>query len=185
MQQTDSDLVERCLQGERTAFAAIVERYKARIYYIAYSMTHSHADADDLSQEAFIKAYENLHRFKLGTSFRSWICRIVVNLSIDHLRRKKRHPTDSLENHKFELVNRNQNNPHKDLLSKELMDNITAAIDSLPQSQKTVVVLREIERMELPEIAAIMQCSQSTVRWRLHYARKKLRNKLRVYLEGG
>jgi RNA polymerase sigma-70 factor (ECF subfamily) len=182
MEYEDSYLIERCLQGDRSAFGIIVERYKRRIYSITYSMTRDHADADDLSQDTFVKAYENLRRFSLGTNFPSWLCRIAVNLCIDHLRRKKRFPEDRLDDQPETLSGQNFN-PHQDLESSELMEKIMAAVDSLPTDQRTVVILREMQGLGLKEIAEVMKCSESTIRWRLHYARKKLRKKLQSYVE--
>jgi RNA polymerase sigma-70 factor (ECF subfamily) len=181
MEYKDSYLVERCLEGDRSAFAIIVERYKRQIYSITYSMTRNHADADDLSQDAFIRAYENLRKFNLGTNFRSWLCRIAVNLCIDHLRHEKRFPEDSLDDQSETLPSQNPD-PQYSLESSELMENIMAAVDSLPADQKTVVILREMQGLELKEIAEIMKCSESTIRWRLHYARKKLQKKLQSYV---
>lgn len=177
----DSYLVEKCLQGDRSAFAVIVDRYKRQIYSITYSMTHNHADADDLSQDTFVKAYENLRKFRLGTSFRSWLCRIAVNSCIDYLRHRKRFPEDNLDAQAEMLPDANPD-PQDNLESTELMDNITTAVNSLPKSQRTVVVLREMQGLGLKEIAEILKCSESTVRWRLHYARKKLQKKLQGYL---
>ena len=182
MADKDSSLVELCLQGDRSAYASLVERYRKQIYSITYSMTRNHADADDLSQDTFIRAYENLRKFKLGTNFRSWLCRIATNLCIDHLRHRNRFPEDGLDNH-AELPSGRGSNPHNNLESSELMDNIMVAVASLPANQKTVVVLREMQGMGLKEIAKMLNCSENTIRWRLHYARKKLREKLRVYLE--
>ena len=182
MEDKDSYLVEMCLQGDRPAFAVIVERYKRQIYSITYSMTRNHADADDLSQDTFIKAYENLRRFSLGTNFRSWLCRIAVNVCIDHLRHKKRVPEDCFDD-QLELPSDRSLNPHNNVESRELMENITAAVDSLPSDQRTVVILREMQGLELKEIAEVMKCSENTIRWRLHYARKKLRKKLQSYVE--
>lgn len=181
MEDKDSYLIERCLQGDRSAFTMIVERYKRQIYSITYSMTRNHADADDLSQDTFIKVYENLRRFNLGTNFRSWLCRIAVNLCIDHLRHKKRFPEDSLDD-QLELPSDRNLNPHNNVESSELMESIMAAVDSLPKDQRTVVILREMQGLGLKEIAEIMRCSESTTRWRLHYARKKLREKLQSYV---
>jgi RNA polymerase sigma-70 factor (ECF subfamily) len=182
MADKDSRLVELCLQGDRSAYASIVEKYRKQIYSIVYSMTRNHADADDLSQDTFIRAYENLHRFKLGTNFRSWLFRIASNLCIDHLRHKKRFPEDNLDD-QAELPSDRKNNPHNNLEASELMDNITAAVNTLPANQRIVVVLREMQGMGLKEIAKMLNCSESTIRWRLHYARKKLREKLSTYLE--
>jgi RNA polymerase sigma-70 factor (ECF subfamily) len=184
MEHKDSYLVERCLQGDRSAFAMLVERYKRQIYSVTYSMTRNHADADDLSQEAFIKAYDNLSRFKLGTNFRSWLYRIAVNLCIDHLRHRRRFPENSLDDQSETLPNHGSD-PHEHVESDELMENIMAAVDSLPANQRTVVVLHEMQGIALKEIAEVMKCSESTVRWRLHYARKKLQEKLQSYVAGG
>ena len=182
MEQKDSHLVERCLQGDRAAFAILVERYKRQIYSVTYSMTRNHADADDLSQDTFVRAYENLGRFNLGTNFRSWLCRIAVNLCIDHLRHKKRFPEDDLDDQLERLQGQNVN-PHQEIESHELMQNIMAAVDSLPGDQRTVVILREMQGLGMKEIAEVMKCSENTIRWRLHYARKKLRKKLQSYME--
>ena len=179
----DSYLVERCLEGDRSAFATIVDRYKSQIYSVTYSMTHNHADADDLSQDTFVKAYENLRKFKLGTNLRSWLCRIAVNSCIDHIRHRKRLSENALDDQAELLPDRNPG-PQDNLESSELMENITAAVDSLPRDQRTVVVLREMQGFGMKEIAKIMKCSESTVRWRLHYARKKMQKKLQVYLNG-
>lgn len=183
MYDEDSCLVERCLQGDRSAFASIVEKYKKQIYSVIYSMTRNHADADDLSQDSFVKAYENLHRFNLGTNFRSWLYRIAVNLCIDHLRHKKKFPEDCIDDQPERTSDQNLN-PHNNVESSELMENIMMAVNSLPADQRTVVILREMQGLELEEIAEAMKCSESTVRWRLHYARKKLQKKLQGYLEG-
>ena len=183
MGHEDSYVVEKCLQGDRSAFAVIVDRYKKQVYSITYSMTRNHADADDLSQDTFIKAYQNLRKFKLGTNFRSWLSRIAVNSCIDHLRHKKRFSEDSLDAQAEVLPDGNPG-PQGELESGELMENITEAVDSLPQSQRIVVVMREMQGYGLKEIAEILKCSESTVRWRLHYARKKLQKKLQNYVNG-
>jgi RNA polymerase sigma-70 factor (ECF subfamily) len=181
MENKDSYYVDRCLKGDKSAFAFIVDRYKKQMYSVAYSMTHNHDDADDLSQEAFVKAYENLGKFKLGTNFRSWLYRITVNLCIDHLRRKKRVREEQIDD-RLEVIPHNNPDPQENLESRELMKNIMAAMDSLPKAQRTVVILREIQGLDLREISEIMRCSENTIRWRLHSARKKLRKKLEGYL---
>lgn len=183
MELKDSYLVGKCLQGDGSAFAVIVDRYKRQIYSITYSMTRNHADADDLSQDTFVKAYENLRKFKQGTNFRSWLCRIAVNSSIDHLRRRKHFSGEPLDDQVETLPDQNPD-PQDNVESRELMENITAAVDSLPKSQRTVVILREMQGLGLKEIAGILDCSESTVRWRLHYARKKLQKKLQSYVDG-
>ena len=85
----DHDLVKRVLEGDGTAYRGLVERYQGRIYNVCYGMVRNREDARDLAQEAFVKAYKNLHRFRLESSFYTWICRIAMNVSIDHLRKQK------------------------------------------------------------------------------------------------
>lgn len=181
MEYEDSQIVEKCLQGDRSAFGIIVERYKKQIYSVAYSMTHNHSDADDLSQDTFIKAFENLRKFKLGTNFRSWLYRIAVNLCIDNLRHKKRFPENNLDDQEKMLPNQDPD-PQIQIESSELMKSIMAAVNSLPEKQRIVVILSEIEGLKLKDIAETIKCPESTIRCRLHYARKKLQEKLRDYM---
>ena len=183
MNINDSDLIEKCLRGDKTAFSQLVTKYKRPLYALAHRMMRSHEDADDLSQEAFVKAYENLHQFQLGTNFRSWLFRIVTNLCIDQLRRSARFPNAPLENADARYLINHNPQPDKEVETAELRQHIYAAIDALPEAQRTVVILREMEGLSHREIAKIMKASEKTVRWRLHQARKKLREMLKEYLQ--
>jgi len=182
MSFNDSELIEKCCKGDKEAFGKLVEKYKRSIYTFAYQMTHNHEDADDLSQEAFIRAYENLNKFEPGTNFKAWLFRILRNLCIDHLRHTNRFSSESIENTQEQLLTTHNPGPEEKLLISELRQKIFGAIDSLPESQKTVVICREMQGLSHREIAEITQTPEKTVRWRLHQARKKLQKMLKEYL---
>jgi len=177
----DSEIIQKCLHGDKNAFAQLVEKYKRKLYAFAYRMTRNHEDADDLSQEAFLRAYENLSRFKLGTNFQAWIFRILHNLCIDQLRKAKRIHHESIEDAAEYIPARNPR-PDQEVEAAELKEHIRLAIDALPEAQRTVVVLREMQGLSHREIARITKTNEKTVRWRLHQARKKLREMLKEFL---
>ncbi len=177
----DSEIIQKCLQGDKNAFGQLVEKYKRSLYAYAHQMMHSHEDADDLSQEAFLRAYENLNRFKLGTNFQAWIYRILRNLCIDQLRKASRFHRESIEDAAEYIPTRNPG-PDKEVEAAELKEHIRAAIDTLPEAQRTVVILREMQELSHREIAHITKTNEKTVRWRLHQARKKLREMLKDFL---
>ena len=177
----DSEIVQKCLQGDKNAFGQLVEKYKRRLYAFAYRMMRSHEDADDLSQEAFLRAYENLSRFNPGTNFQAWIFRILHNLCIDQLRKANRFHHESIDDAAEYIPTRNPR-PDQEVEAAELKEHIRVAIDTLPEAQRTVVILREMQGLSHKEIAQITKTNEKTVRWRLHQARKKLREILKEFL---
>lgn len=177
----DMILVRRVKLGDIAAFGELVQKYKQRIYFVAYRMTNSHADADDLSQKAFIKAYESIDRFREKSSFFTWLYRIVVNITINHLKKIKREQVFTLDEN-IVIDNSNLNNPRKIAENRQLHEQITKAISSLPLKQRTVVELAILEGLSHREIARILRCPEKTVSWRLFQARKKLKEKLNSYV---
>lgn len=189
MKDEDAILVAEFQRGNQAAFDELVNRYKKRVYGIAYRMTNNHEDALDLSQEAFIRVYKSISKFKGRSNFHTWLYRITVNLCINHLRNQSRQrhlPFDE----RIEvaggrgLVSEWWSNPRKALENKELQQDLTAAIDSLPPRQRTVFVLRQLEGLSHKEIAAILKCSVGGVKANLFQALRKLRDRLREYVEG-
>ncbi len=177
----DHELVRKTLDGDATAYRGLVERYETRIYHVCYGMVRNREDARDMAQDAFIKAYKNLSRFRFQASFYTWLCRIAMNVCIDHLRKQKVRKADafdegiatreaggviSMEHHK--------NNPAKDVERKRLYARILAAMDELPELHRQVVVLREMEGLSYKEIAEVLEVPEGTVMSRLYYARKRL-----------
>ena len=182
----DHDMVRAVLDGDAGAYRVLVERYQGRIYAIIYGMVRNREDARDLTQETFVKAYRNLSRFRFGASFYTWLCRIAMNVSIDHLRRQKLRRTELYEEGTASRdadgvisLAHHRHDPGRDLERKELRDRIFAALDTLPPDQKQVILLREIEGLAYKEIAEVVGIPEGTVMSRLYYARKKLQKALK------
>jgi RNA polymerase sigma-70 factor (ECF subfamily) len=182
----DHELVRAVLDGDATAYRGLVERYQGRIYSVCYGMVRNREDARDLAQEAFVKAFKNLSRFRFGASFYTWLCRIAMNVSIDHLRRQKVRRAEafdegiaSRDSDGVISLQHHRNDPGRDLERKRLHAAILAAMDELPDEQKQVIVLREVEGMAYKEIADVMGIPEGTVMSRLYYARKKLQKALK------
>ena len=176
----DMALVRFAQQGDMQAFEELVARYRDKIYARAFSMMRSEEDAIDLSQEAWIKAWQRLKQFQGESSFGTWMTRVVINLCLDQLRKQKRHRVESLEamNEESGGVERQMPvvtvNPTEGLERQELRGRIDKALGQLSQEHRTVLVLHEFEEMEYKEIARVMECSIGTVMSRLFYARRKL-----------
>jgi len=183
----DGALVRKIKKGDKNAFGELVEKHKRRMYFAAYRMTNSHSDADDLSQQAFIKAYESIDNFREKSSFSTWLYRIVVNITINHLKKLRKRQTFTLDENillKDNDLTSCVDNPRRIAEERELHEEITKAIESLPLEQKPVVVLAILEGLPHKEIAEILGCPEKTVSWRLFQARKKLRGKLAMYIGG-
>ena len=179
----DSDLVKRCQAGDTRAFDALVSRYRGRIYAMTYHMIQNETEAWDLAQEAFIKAWRALPRFKLDSAFYTWLYRITHNVVYDWLRKKKIRAEgnefdDSRTDHTIaagaETAPRSAPAPDTALKQAELGQRIRQAIAQLSPDHQQVILLREVEGSSYEEIATAMKCSVGTVMSRLFYARKKL-----------
>jgi RNA polymerase sigma-70 factor, ECF subfamily len=176
----DESLVKAARQGELAAFEELVFRHRDPIYARAFSMTRNEEDAVDLSQEAWIKGWQRLEQFQGDSSFTTWMTRIVINLCLDHLRKQKRHRTDSIEAMDDESggVERQMPvvtiNPAAGLERAELRGKIDEALSQLSPEHRTVLVLHEFEDLEYKEIAKTVGCSMGTVMSRLFYARRKM-----------
>lgn len=182
----DRQLVERCQRGDLDAYGILVNRYRQRVYGLAYSMLRNEQDATDLSQETFVKAWQAIRGFKKNATFYTWLYRITTNLCIDFVRKRDRRPTVPFEegidpdaNADVEIPPSNQSVPTDDLQRKELREQIDAALGELSPEHRAVVRLREYEGLEYAEIAKALGCSIGTVMSRLHYARKNLQKLLK------
>lgn len=176
----DEPLVRAAQKGNMAAFEELVARHRDKIFARAYSMMRNEEDAIDLSQEAWIKAWQRLKQFQGESSFATWITRIVINLCLDQLRRQKRTRAESIEAMDEESggVERQMPvvtvNPTEGLERAELRARIDQALNQLSVAHRTVLVLHEFEGMEYKLIAKTMGCSIGTVMSRLFYARRKM-----------
>jgi len=187
---SDEVLIEKTRRGDQAAFQALVEKYQRRIYAVAYGLLGNREDALDAVQEAFIKVYRSLDRFKGKSSFYTWLYRIATNTAIDLGRKASRREQiefreeiEADEEKGDYPVAPTSEDPASALMKKELGDLIEKAIQKLPPEQRTAIVLREIEGLSYREIAKVMRCSQGTVMSRLHYGRKKLQELLEPHLD--
>jgi len=179
--EQDLALVHKTKEGDKDAFCELVQKYKRQVYFMAYRMTNNHTDADDLSQEAFLKAYESIGNFKEKCSFSTWLYRITVNMTIDHLRKIGTKQTFELDENVSIRKGHYVDNPIEE---RELHKEIKKAIWSLPLEQRAVVELSILDGLPHREIAEILGCPEKTVSWRLFQARSKLQEKLDIYRGG-
>ncbi|HUF62629.1 MAG TPA: sigma-70 family RNA polymerase sigma factor [Verrucomicrobiales bacterium] len=181
----DASLVSRSREGDLTAFDALVTRYRRRIYSIIHQMVRNEADAWDLSQDAFIKAWNALSRFEERSSFYTWLYRIAHNVTYDWLRRNRIRPEaefdDSLQttaDPAAATVPSAPQGPDESLAQSETGQRIREAIAQLSPAHRETILLKEVEGCQYKEIAERMDCSIGTVMSRLFYARKKLQSLL-------
>jgi len=176
----DKTLVRDAQRGDMAAFEELVARHRDKIYARALSMMRNEDAAIDLSQEAWVKAWQRLAQFQGDASFATWLTRITINLCLDQLRKQKRQRAESIEEMDEESggVERQMpvitTNPTERLERGELRQRIDEALGKLSDEHRTVLVLHEFEEMEYKEIARTMGCSIGTVMSRLFYARRKL-----------
>ena len=190
MERTEALLIEDLREGDMTALAILVEKYKRLVYRLAIQITKNHEDANDVMQETFLKVYESIHSFRKEAAFETWLYRIVVNHALNMVKRRERRRESSLsaisetELHPdWRRTADLMNDPHLNAERKELQKWVTRAVDSLPAKHRTVVILHEFEGLTHAEIASILNCSEGTVRSRLHYARNRLRELLKPYVD--
>jgi RNA polymerase sigma-70 factor (ECF subfamily) len=183
-------LVERARKGDLSAYDDLVRRYQERIYATLYNMTSNHEDANDLAQEAFIKAFQALKSFKGGSSFYTWIYRIAVNRTINFLKQRKNRTHLSLndldfnaEHHPDLVALVSDKTPRRAVLLGELQEKLNAAMQKLSEDHRLVVTLHDIQGLSHDEIGEIMDCNIGTVRSRLFYARQQLQGFLSEYLK--
>ncbi len=176
----DEALVKAAQKGDMRAFEEMVGRHRDKIYARAYTMMRNEDEAVDLSQEAWVKGWQRLAQFQGESSFTTWMTRIVINLCLDQLRKKKRQRAESIEEMDEESggVERQMPvvtvNPTERLERAELRARIDEALGKLSESHRTVLVLHEFEHMEYKTIAKTMNCSIGTVMSRLFYARRRM-----------
>jgi len=180
----ERELIERAKQRDMEAFEILVRRYHRSIYYLCHRMSGAHQTADDLSQEAFIKAYMSLSSFKDGMSFFSWLRKITVNNNLNYLKANKR---EGLLGDRENMIPENASStdhelPLDKLQKKRIEQNLKKALNALPVDQRIVFILRFYEDQSYKEIANILGLRVGTVMSRLSRARTKLKTLLADYM---
>ncbi|MDR9405876.1 MAG: RNA polymerase sigma factor RpoE [Spiribacter sp.] len=185
----DKELVERVQAGDKRAFDELVLKYQHKLVKLISRYVHDHAEALDVSQEAFIKAYRALPRFRGDSSFYTWLYRIGINTAKNHLVSQGRRPPDSdidaqdAERYDIESRLKDQESPEALAQRDQVQETVMAAIDDLPDDLRTAIVLREFEGLTYDEIAQAMDCPIGTVRSRIFRAREAIDKRLRPLID--
>ncbi|ABS72625.1 RNA polymerase sigma factor SigW [Bacillus sp. L381] len=177
--------IKQVKKGDQNAFAEIVDLYKDKIYQLCYRMLGNVHEAEDIAQEAFIRAYVNIDSFDINRKFSTWLYRIATNLTIDRIRKKK--PDYYLDAEvagaegltMYSQIAADGVLPEDAVLSLELSDTIQKKILKLPDKYRTVIVLKYIDELSLIEIGEILNIPVGTVKTRIHRGREALRKQLR------
>jgi RNA polymerase sigma factor (sigma-70 family) len=190
-QEADADweVVRKVQGGDVAAFDKLILKYRERIYSIIYNLCANREDAADLTQGAFIKAFQSINRFQGQASFFTWLYRIAVNATLTHLRKNRLRTFFSFEKmteeeKASELIEAltDRTGADREVFVKELQEKLNEALQKLSINHRTVVTLFEIDGLSHNEIAEVMGCSVGTVRSRLHYAKQLLQAELHSYL---
>ena len=175
-EKSDDELILQVQEGDRRSYDLLVKRYQRRIYFLALRMARDHDAADDIGQETFVRAYLAIGTFTIGRNFYTWLYRICINLSINHLKRRKFVVQASEISDEWDPLEKEAGgtDPSDTLISKETTAKVESAIDSLSPKHKAVLVLRVYEDMSYEDIARTLDISIGTVMSRLFRARQKM-----------
>lgn len=189
----DADLMLRVKQGDTAAFEALVQKYKQPVINLIYRTLPDATEAEDLAQNVFVQVYKSAERYQVAARFSTWLYTIARNLCLNEIRRRSRHPADSLdvmhpENEdqparQFEDIK--TFSPPDTMLQGELSDKIEEAMAELPENQRTAILLCRQDEMSYEEIAKVLGCSLSATKSLIHRGRETLKLKLKPYLRSG
>ncbi|MCK4495146.1 MAG: RNA polymerase sigma factor [Candidatus Aminicenantes bacterium] len=188
MEENEQNIIDRICRGDTAAFQRLVERYKKKIYFLAYDILGDHHEAEDISQEVFIKVFRSLRNFRRDAKMSSWIYQITANTCIDALRKKKSKPQVNLEY--FNHVSLQDNlagggtrvqNPELSAEASIMQHKIQNALHKVTPKERTVFVMRHYNDLKIKEIAETLQVSSGTVKSLLFRALKKLRKELSTH----
>ncbi len=187
MSTEDQELIDEFLAGRTEAFGQLVLRYQDRLFNTLVNVLGSHEDARDVSQEAFVHAFQKLNTFRGQSAFYSWLFRIAFNAAISHKRKTRRISVSIDATREITGVeppdSRADAEPSQRLEAAERQALIRSALSQLPAEYRTVLVLKEIEQLKYEDIAKIVDCPIGTVRSRIHRARLELRETVRILLK--
>ncbi len=189
---SDLTLVQRVQRGDKAAFDLLVRKYQHKVVKLVLRYVRSPAEAEDVAQEAFIKAYRALPQFRGDSAFYTWLYRIAINTAKNAIASRDRSPidyhldlNDPEESSGMQNRLRDPDTPEGLALTEEIRTIVNSAIEALPDELRTAIVLRELEGLSYEEIAAAMECPVGTVRSRIFRAREAIDKRLREVFEGG
>jgi RNA polymerase sigma-70 factor (ECF subfamily) len=189
----DAALMLRVKQGDEGAFAELVEKYKQPVMNVVYRMLRDATEAEDLAQNVFLQVYKSAGRYHVSSKFSTWLFTIVRNLCLNEIRRRSRHPADSLdaphpeqEDQPWQQFDDKRTvSPPDRLLHGELEEKIERALADLPENQRLAIVLCRQDELSYEEIAEVLGCSLSATKSLIHRGRETLKQKLKPYLQTG
>ena len=189
----DAALMLRVKRGDRAAFAELVEKYKQPVLNFVFRSLHDEAESEDVAQNVFLQVYKSRARYQRTAKFSTWLFTIARNLCLNELRRRSRHPAESIEEAHAEqqdqprqqFEDKSQMAPPEKLLQSELVKKIEEALAELPENQRTAILLCRQEDLSYEEIARILRCSLSATKSLIHRGRETLKEKLKPYLKTG
>ena len=189
----DAALMLLVKQGDSGAFEQLVDKYKQPVMNLAFRMLRDAAEAEDLAQNVFVQVYKSAHRYQVASKFSTWLFTIARNLSLNEIRRRSRHPTDSMDaNHPeqddqplHQYEDKKTFSPPDRLLQGELEQKIDEAMAELPENQRTAILLCRQDELSYEEIAKVLDCSLSATKSLIHRGRETLKQKLKPYLRTG
>ena len=189
VEQSDLELVKRAQRGERGAFDLLVLRYQHKVVKLVARLLRDPAEAEDVAQEAFVKAYRALGSFRGDSAFYTWLYRIAVNTARNSIASRQRRPLDyeadlsENEQSAVESRMRHTDTPEANVLSEEIRRTVNRAVEELPEDLRAAIILREVEGLSYEEIAAAMDCPVGTVRSRIFRAREAIDRNLKPLLD--
>ena len=189
----DAALMLRVKQGDTTAFTELVEKYKQPIQNLASRTVRDATEAEDLAQNVFVQVYKSASRYKSTAKFSTWLFTIARNLCLNEIRRRSRHPAESLDAPHPEqedqplqqFEDKKTFSPPESLLQGELAQNIDRALADLPENQRAAILLCRQDELSYEEIAEVLGCSVSATKSLIHRGRETLKERLKAYLRTG
>ncbi len=169
----DAALVEQFRSGDRRAFNQLVRKYQKSVFYMALRYVNNDADASDIAQKAFVRAYKSMDGFRGDSMFKTWLLRITINLSLNHIRDNRREQPTDIDDLRDDALSRNPTGAHRVIRSEESQA-LRNAIQALPQKQRMVLELRIYDELPFREVARLVGCSENAAKVNFHHAVKKL-----------
>ena len=189
----DTELMLQVKKGDEAAFEELVDKYKQPVLNLVYRILRDATEAEDLAQNVFVQVFKSADRYRVEAKFSTWLFTIARNLCLNELRRRSRHPADSLE----AAAETQEEHPARQfedkasvsapdhLLREELTSKVQDALASLPENQRTAILLFKEKEMSYEEISKILDCSLSATKSLIHRGRETLKQKLKPYLRSG